>query len=402
MSFLNSFLTFFLEHKNGVFISLFYLAIIAIVYFNREKFDIQAKIIAMYRTKFGINKIHSVGKNYSELIKIIGYIGIGVGFIGLITISYFLLYGLWQLFTMPNAPPAVSPVIPGVKIPGSPIFVPFWYGIISLFIVVVVHEFSHGIVAAAHGLKVKNTGIVFFGPLIGAFVEPDEKEIKKKPDVVQYSIFAAGPFSNVLLAGVAILCVLFVFSPVSSAINSDVGVSFVQVQNATPAEKAGLYANMTIVKADDTAITNAKDFESFLAYVKPNQTIQLYSDKGENFTLTTAAHPDNPKRGYLGVLGVHTETRLNIENKFFKILDYTLLILTQLFMWIYLLSLGIGLANLLPLGPVDGGRMLQIASQKIAGDEKKGNMIWGKITFVTIVILLILLFVPIIKGILKV
>lgn len=393
-----SFLNFLIRNK---WILLFYISIFLLVYLNRKKFEIQAKIIAMYRTKFGISTIHKFAGKHSELIKIIGYIGIGIGFIGLITISVFILVSLWNLFFMPNAPPAITPVIPGVKIPGSPIFVPFWYGIISLFIVVVVHEFSHGIVAAAHGLKVKNTGIVFFGPLIGAFVEPDEKEIKKKPDVVQYSIFAAGPFSNIILGAIALLLMTFIFLPIHGTLSNDIGVSFESVQNATPAMKAGLYPNMTIIQADSTEIKDMQDFETFLLSVKPNETVTIHSAKNESFSVTTTTHPDNPKKGYLGVIGVHTETKLKNSSMIFKITDTLTLIIAKLLLWVYILSLGIGLANLLPIGPVDGGRMLQIASQKTSGNKKLGNNIWQKITLLTIVILLILLIVPILRSVLK-
>lgn len=398
MSLQSSFLNFLINNK---WIILFYLGIVILVYSNRKKFEIQAKIIAMYRTKFGINAIHNFAKKHSEIIKIFGYIGIGIGFIGMITISVFMLISLWNLFFTPNAPPAVTPVIPGVRIPGSPIFVPFGYGIIALFIVVLVHEFSHGIVAAAHGLKVKNTGIVFFGPLIGAFVEPDEKEMKKRSDVVNYSITAAGPFSNIILGGIAILLMMFVFSPLHGVLSVDTGVGFEEVQNNTPAMAVGLYPNMTIVKADNVQIKNSQDFENFLLKVLPNQTVAFTSDKNETFVLTTTARPDNPSRGYLGIIGVHTATKLKNDSLIFKASDATTSVIVTLLLWIYILSLGIGLANLLPLGPVDGGRILQIASQKTAGNEKKGNMIWQKISLLTIGILLILLFVPILRSLFK-
>ena len=73
----DSFFNFLINNK---WIILFYLGIILLIYFNRKKFEIQAKIIALYRTKFGINAIHNFAKKHSELIKIFGYIGIGIDF----------------------------------------------------------------------------------------------------------------------------------------------------------------------------------------------------------------------------------------------------------------------------------------------------------------------------------
>lgn len=391
------FYSFLNEYK---IVIIFYTVVILLVYLNRKKFDIQAKIIALYRTKIGIDTIHKTGKKYSELIKIIGYIGIGIGFIGMIAISATLIQSLWTLFTVPTAPPAITPIIPGVKIPGSPIFVPLFYGIIALFIVVVVHEFSHGIVAAAHGIKIKHTGIFFLGPLIGAFVEPDEKEIKKQKDTVQYSIFAAGPFSNMILGLVAILMIGYVFSPVQGLISNNLGVGFTDVQNNTPAKQYGLHSNMTIISVDGTKIENTNDFEDFLSSVKPNQTIMITTDKKEDFNVTLTTHPDNPKKGYIGVIDVHTVTKLKYDNVFFKITDTTLAVIMKLLFWVYLLSFGIGLANLLPIGPVDGGRMLQVALLNTTKNEKKGNMIWTKVTIFTLIIILVLLVVPIIRHVL--
>ena len=391
-----TFYSFFLEYK---WVLLFYSIVILLIYLNRSRFEFQGKIVALLRTKKGIDTIHRIGKKHSELIKIIGYIGIGIGFIGLLAISGMMIKALWDLFFIPNAPPAVTPVIPGVKIPGSPIFVPLFYGIFALFFVVVIHEFSHGIVAAAHGLKIKSTGIAFFGPIIGAFVEPDEKELIKKEDTAQYSIYAAGPFSNILLGLFALAIMAFVLTPINGAINNDVGVTFTAVQNNTPAEKYGLTPNMTIIKIDDSNVKNMNDFQSFLDTTRPNQTITIYSSDGKVTNLTMTAHPDNPKKGYMGIIGSRTVTKLKVEDTLFKGIDMIIKFFAELFFWIYLLSLGIGLANLLPIGPVDGGRMLQVALRKTTGNDKKGDAIWGKITVITILVLLVLVFVPILKTI---
>jgi hypothetical protein len=107
-----------------------------------------------------------------------------------------LAQGLYALFTKPDAPPAVAPLLPGVHVPGVPesLFIPLVQGLIAIFIVAVIHEFCHGVVARAHNIPVKSTGIVLIGPFFAAFVEPDEAVMKKKSDVVNYSmIFSLYP-----------------------------------------------------------------------------------------------------------------------------------------------------------------------------------------------------------------
>lgn len=390
---LESLLSFMIKYK---WIILFYSIIILVVYLNRKKFDVQAGFIFLFRTKKGIPFINKVADKYRELIKIIGYIGIGIGFIGMIFIAGYFIFALYNIFANPAAPPAVAPIIPGVKIPGFPIFLPFWYGIIALFIVVVVHEFAHGIVARAHGQEIKNTGIVFFGPLIGAFVEPDEKKLKKTQDIVQYSTFAAGPFSNVILAGIVFVLLLFVTTPLANQLTYSNGVSFAQIQNNTPAQISGLSATDEIIYVNNERINTTDDFMKKLETVRPNETITLGS-KDKNFTLITAANPSNPKKGYLGVVGITTIYTLKSEKPFTKYSYIFLKILSEQLFWIYALSLGIGLANLIPMGPIDGGRMLQVALKKTAKDEKKGNLLWARISLFFFALLLLLIFIPIIR-----
>ncbi|MBW2968421.1 hypothetical protein KY362_08125, partial [Candidatus Woesearchaeota archaeon] len=136
---------------------LFYLAILLVIYINRSKFDIHHRILAMYRTKIGLNFMDRIGRKHAELIKFIGYIGIGAGYLGLFFIVGFLIKSMIDIFRVPDAQAAVSVILPGVHVPGSPLYIPLISGWIALFIVILVHESSHGIVARAHGLKIKSS-----------------------------------------------------------------------------------------------------------------------------------------------------------------------------------------------------------------------------------------------------
>ena len=148
----------------------------------------------------------------------------------------------------------------------------FTYFIVAILIVAVVHEFSHGIFAKSKGLKIKSTGfallwgvskifIFFYNkfkkivesgyaiilsvitillitgmvgsilwylsilgiwytkqigfilallviPLLGAFVEPDEKAMMKKSKKDQMAILSAGVFANLITAVIFVLIAL--------------------------------------------------------------------------------------------------------------------------------------------------------------------------------------------------
>src|SRR3989344_5025054 len=155
--------------------------------------------IVMMRTQVGIKLMEKWGAKYREIIKFLGYCGVGFGFFGLIFIFFSLFQNIYIIFTQPQAVAGVQLALPGLSLPGVGVLT-FWYWIISIFVLAVVHEFSHGVVSAAHNLKVKNSGPAIFGVIIpfipAAYVEPDEKDMLKREDIVQYSIYAAGPMSN--------------------------------------------------------------------------------------------------------------------------------------------------------------------------------------------------------------
>ena len=101
-------------------------------------------------------------------------VGVVVAFAAMIFITWTIISTLPSVFEIPS----VSIVIPGVEMPGSSIYIPFLYGLIALATVLIVHEFSHGIQAVGEKISIKSIGLLLFAILPGAFVEPDEDELK--------------------------------------------------------------------------------------------------------------------------------------------------------------------------------------------------------------------------------
>ncbi|MBT3451431.1 hypothetical protein HN448_05685, partial [archaeon] len=110
---------------NYKFVILFYLLIAIFIVVKWKKIDSQAKILLLYRTKFGITFINKVVKKYREWVILLGYIGVGMGYIGLIFISGVLLKNLYDVLFVANSTAGVSVVLPGVNVPGIGVL-PFW------------------------------------------------------------------------------------------------------------------------------------------------------------------------------------------------------------------------------------------------------------------------------------
>jgi membrane-associated protease RseP (regulator of RpoE activity) len=387
---------------------LFYAVVILIIVLLRKRIEWQVFGIGLYKTKVGLKLMERLGTKYRGLVQLLGYIGVGVGFIGMLFIVYNLLFGFYNLIANPAAPAVISPVLPGFNIPGTELKVPLITGWIALFVVIVIHEFSHGVVSRAHKIRVKSSGLLVFGPIGGAFVEPDEKRLLKEQDTVQYSLFAAGPFSNIITAFIFVFLSAFIIAPLVLSMTTPVGVEIVSVTPGSPAANASVAAGMVVTGVNGIAVTSYKEMGAQLDSVRPGEAVTVTTDKSASdasttIVVVTGQSPSDAtsKKGYLGV-NLRDKRDPKVSGPWFLGLLAIVNWIKDLLQWLVILSLGIGLANLLPLGPVDGGRMLQIACQKITGDSRKhgrGDWWWRRISWMTFALIIVLLLVPIVRAI---
>lgn len=376
---------------------IFYSLVLLIVYINKEKFDVIGKFIFLYRSKFGINFMKYMARRARKPIKFLGYVGIIFGFIGMIFTFILILILTYKLLL--NVPGAVgaSLVIPGLPIAGTGLIFPLISGWIAIFIIVVVHEFSHGIVAKAHHVRIKNSGIAFFGPILGAFVEPDEKKLAKQKDSVQHSVFAAGPFSNLILTVVAYLILILVFAPLTNLLVVSSGI-IISPQPELPAEKAGVANFTTINKVNGIEVNTVQKFQGIMKDVSPGEIVTLTSEE-KSFSIVTIENPEKPSQAYLGVFVLGEDKHLKNKNIFttitFKILSW----FVELLFWVAFLSINIGLINLLPIFITDGARMLKVAFDRIIPNKDRRMSLWLFINWLASFSLIILVFLPFFRWI---
>ncbi len=350
---------------------------------------------SMYRTKIGLKMMDFFANKYRKLVVYIGYFGIFIGFLGMIIISYGLINNIYVLFTKPTATSGVGLVLP---FKGKGIFyVPFFYWIISIFFILIVHEFSHGLVARANKIKVKSSGLAFLGILIpiipGAFVEPDENQLKKKSRKKQLSVFAAGPLANIAFAFVFIAIASFILAPLAVATIEPNGVQVTDYvkgkdKSKFPAEIAGLKIGETIQKIDDKDVAFVENLSTTLRSKKPNEIVKIKTDKS-SYEIRLAKNPDNESLAYMGAyLEQSTKIKDDVKAKYGELIPSALIWVYGLMFWLYVLNFGIGLFNLVPIGPLDGGRMMQVAMHKLF-DKEKGDKYWHYIGIFFLILILI-------------
>lgn len=389
-------ISFIVQYK---FIFIFYAVIIAFLALHWKKVVVQAKIIFLYRSKFGLKAMDRFVKKYREWVILLGYVGTGIGFIGMVFISYMLISNLVKLLFVKGTENGVSLVLPGVNVPGLGVL-PFWYWLIAIFLIAVIHEFSHGIVARAYNVPVHNTGLVFLGPIIGAFVEPDEVKMAKQSDIAQQSILAAGSFSNILLGLFALLLLTVVFAPWQAAMVEPAGFSFdAYTSDDLPAAMVGLPLSTPINNFNGQEITTFQEFSEGLFCIPPDTTISLIASSGEEYELTTTTNPDNEQKSYVGITAIQNEVTVKEAYLYGvgKVVYNTVDWLAGFMRWLFILSIGIGLFNLLPLPIVDGGKMIQLALHRIKGKEK-GEKRYVQISLFFLFVLVFTLIFPLLKN----
>ncbi len=247
-----------------------------------------------------------------------------------------------------------KPLVPGYTIP-------FWYGIVGLISVLITHEFAHGILAAAERIPIKNLGVVLVGVLpIGAFVEPDEGELKGSSWLSQMKVYSAGSAANLLLAFLVTLSIPFYLSAAFET--SGGGVQIIDIVEGSPASQV-LERGMVITQIQDQAIHTIEDFYRVVVKLKPGERISIVTDRG-SFSLVTAPREDNPERGFIGI---RTFFPVKEGVRHYLGIGLPLVIFYSLY-WIALLNQAIGFVNLAPLhlgiAATDGHHIFRLILEK--------------------------------------
>jgi membrane-associated protease RseP (regulator of RpoE activity) len=342
--------------------------------------------LVLYKTKLGITKMDWLSKKHPRIVKILGKVGILAGFSGMIMVFYLLIKSAMLIFSDPSAPGGVQPLFPGMCIEGLPCL-GFWHWIITIFILAIVHEFSHGVVARAYDIKIKSSGFAIFGLILpilpAAFVEPDEKQLQKKSKIAQLSVFAAGSFSNFLVAIIFGLLFFLVFLPVTNNLIQTEGVVITDVQEELPAAQIGIEGGEAVRFINDNEIKSVNEFLIAFNEIDPGDTISIVTNVS-SYSMIAAVHPQDDTRGYIGVYIDH-ETSSVPTDWWFPVFLWTRLLVY----WVAIINFFVGLFNLFPIVILDGGRMFYVLVLGLTKDETMTKKIYKVVNLIAIALLLI-------------
>ncbi|MBT7102203.1 site-2 protease family protein [archaeon] len=419
-------------------------------------------IIFMYRTQFGIDAINYIGSNFKGTLHFLKYIIIGLGFVLMAAMVWMLgqtvaIYMLFPEITKLIKAPPIAPLIPYFpKLFGMESFFPpfyFTYFIVALAIVAIVHEFSHGIFMKLFKIKIKSTGLVFLGPILGAFVEQDDKSFENKKKVDQMAVLGAGVFANVVFALIFYgLYVAFFFSSfaasgyifnsygvaavpltnVTGFANHSTGMTEVMTENGTYYLDDGLAIQLVdnnkdylvvypeapavlaqmrgaIIQANDVKIEGVDKFMEFMNDRNPGDEVRFVTedvDGVHEYDIALAEHPLNSSRPYLGVVHLVNVPRGavgRVLGKFMSFKDSSTYykptwdgefvdFILYLFWWVMIINLLVALFNMLPLGMLDGGRFFYLTILGITRSEKAAKRAYKFMGYLILFVFLLLMF----------
>jgi membrane-associated protease RseP (regulator of RpoE activity) len=339
-------------------------------------------------------------------------------------LALFLITGsLVALLNNPAAGQVVKEMGPGsiLMLPGINPMLPIVYGWAAIVIAIVVHEGAHGIIARNNGFRVKSSGLLFFLVIpIGAFVDVDEEQLKTSRARPAVKVMAAGVGGNIILGAVCLIGLMLVVGSLAPMVN---GVYINDVNSTMPAAVAGLQPKDVIVSINNMTISSSNDLRVALDNKTAGDTVLVTVRRGDSWQYqytTTVNLTTSDNRTVMGVTVYNLATdailknynTFGIERLAMYIVPPTLAagyipfsdtlaqfytsplgsgwsILANLLFWVWFVNFNLAIFNALPLYPMDGGRIFNIALKRYAGKKLSEKAIYRVTVAVSVAVLAI-------------
>ncbi|EGP92836.1 site-2 protease family protein [Nitrosarchaeum koreense] len=345
----------------------FELKIYSLVYKNQQ---VQSALTRMLgRTRRGI-------KIFANVSVVAGFLMMGFAF-------WFLLSNISNYFVAPTEFSQLTVLIPGVTLTSSSSIL---YFLLSIPIVLVIHEGAHGIVATLEKIKIKTGGFAIFIAMFAGFVEPDEEEFNKAKKISKLRVIGAGATSNVIFAlalGLILLTNPFFAMVLPEPLLSTFydlpdGVLILSIIENSGAEKAGLLANDIITSINGIQILSPLDFQK--TELIPGEIANvsvLRNGQILQFPVEVIPSPEDPQRGLIGIMRDNSFAYKPVLN----FIEWNDPNVSMFLLWLWMISFFIGIINMLPLPILDGGKFIHTIIDKKISDKAVNTTMWGIYAF---------------------
>ncbi len=423
-----------------VFLIVFTALLGYLMYRDRENVE-RHSILFYRRTEKGIDLIDRIAKAAPRFWNVYGWTGVLFGLMTIPFILWNVLLSFQMMFQSGGSSGGPSLIAPGLSaettLQSGISFIPVEYWLIGIGVLMVVHEMSHGIVARAEDMEINSVGWIVMGIIPGAFVEPkgedmlpggDDEDSEEEEDdseesdededsssdeseeseegrsggpwhqgswQSQLKVLAAGSFANyvtaVAFAAVALMMFVNVAQPV--------GVTYTAQDNLS-AQQAGMN-NGTIYGLEGERIRYTGQLQQISEDFEPNQTVMVNTSEGE-FNVTLGERNGS---AYMGILMRNNDGLMPAffdmiqDNREIKpayeglesVVSWTLSMLQT----VALLNVLIGMFNLLPVKPLDGGQMVSTIVDEIYPDAESAVNAFSLLIWAGLIVALLYGLIPV-------
>ena len=185
------------------------------------------------------------------------------------------------------------------------------------------------------------------------------------------------------LALVAFIIFLVVSSYAIPANFTQNGIEIDRIVGDSPSDGI-LREGMVLESINNQTIDNSQSYVNIIGSFKPGDNVTVGTDQGD-YVLTLSKNPNNESVGFFGI---QAAKHFELVNNNYGDLPWIYFVLLDLSQWVFTLNLGIGLFNLLPLKPLDGGKMLEI----LLSYKLKENVYKPIVNSISVVMAMIIIF----------
>lgn len=347
-----------------------------------EKYGFEIKAYSLVYKNKGVNSaLLKVLSRTKRGIRVFADTSVIAGFIMMAFAFWFLLNNVSNFFAVPTDFAPLTVLIPGVTLTSTSSIT---YFLLSIPIVLVIHEGAHGIVAALEKIKIKTGGFAIFIAMFAGFVEPDEEEFEKAKKISKLRVIGAGATSNVIFA--FILGAILLTNPFFAMVLPEPllsifyelpdGVLILSIIENSGAEQAGLLANDIITSINGIPILSPIDFP----ILNPGEiasVVVLRDGQTLEFPVEIIPSPEDPERGLIGIMRDNSFAYKPVMN----FIEWNDPNVSMFLLWLWMISFFIGIINMLPLPILDGGKFIHTIIDKRTSEKSVNIIMWSIYAF---------------------
>jgi len=184
--------------------------------------------------------------------------------------TLFLIY----LATNTGEGVATPESLPGQRIepPAAGYWVTGAYVVFSFAIAILLHEYAHGIMSVVGKIKLTSMGVLILVLPVGAFVEPDDKELKASTRSRRAGVYAAGPAANIFFAIACFALLVGVVGPNATPVER--GALVIDIAENSPASLYGISTWSEVLSVEGEPVMNGTQM-TLVSFAEPGELVSV-------------------------------------------------------------------------------------------------------------------------------